>query len=290
MELKSKYSKIFLGLILYQLSFTIVPLAMAGITNDNNLILVVTAIISILPIIFFMGKENFIAQLKEKREPVSILFLIILILAPSGTNLVGGIFETGIKKLLEIVGFIVPATVEEMSKEIETAPSLFLALYTCVIAPLFEELAFRNGVLRTIEKPRPWIGIVVTGILFALMHTNLDQTIGLIPTAIYFSYLAYRYSMWVPILVHAGNNTIFFLAGYLKSIPSLDQEMVEKGFLVLFFAGITAFIIVMFSVNKFIKKNKSIESKEKPQYLKNPFFWGYVALCIGLIILNDVIL
>lgn len=57
MELKSKYSKIFLGLILYQLSFTIVPLAMTGITNDNNLILVVTAIISILPIIFLWEKK-----------------------------------------------------------------------------------------------------------------------------------------------------------------------------------------------------------------------------------------
>lgn len=157
-----------------------------------------------------------------------------------------------------------------------------IILYSCILGPLFEELVYRNYLSRSIEKPRPWIGICISGLFFALMHTNFDQSISLIPTGIYFGYIALRYSTWVAIVAHILNNTIFFLSALTKGKPYSEQIG-----LVLFFVGMASSVLVGISAIKYFMKNKNTGTGEKITYTKNAFFWAFIIICIGMMFLNE---
>ncbi len=89
--------------------------------------------------------------------------------------------------------------------------SLALNLILVALTPaLFEEVFFRGLVQRNFE--RTWgaaVGIVVTGVVFALFHLRLTQALPLMFVGIYLAYLVWRTgSLWVPIIVHFANNAI----------------------------------------------------------------------------------
>lgn len=284
---KTQYNKLFGSLSLYMVMFTIVPMLLISFVKNPSIVLSITVFTSFLVIYFSMGKENFIKELTEKRETPSLLMLLFFIFAPMATNVLGGLLSEGVNKVLTLGGLGFVDTGAEMAKEVATSPSFFLALYTCLLAPLFEELVFRNYLLRGMEKPRPWLAVVLSGVMFALMHTNLDQSIGLLFTAIYFSYLGMRYSMWVPILVHIGNNTIFYLASLF---PSGDGTVMQTVLIGMSLFGIISGVIVLVSALKYYRKRGDLRQGEKPRYLSNAFFWMYFVLCGILIVLNDYVL
>lgn len=283
----SKYNKLFGSLLAYLIIFTFLPVFLLGKFKDGNIVLIITMLAAFLPTLFSMGIPEFKNQLLQNREKVHPIFLIFLILAPTGTNVIGGVIESGIKSLLIIFGFSFAQTVAEMSKEITTMPTIQLALYTCIIAPVFEEFIFRNYLTRTIEKPRPIIGILISGLFFGLMHTNFDQAIGVIPTGIYFSYLAYRYSMWVPILAHAANNTIFFAASFFEGSKIINFDSIMT-FIAL--GGMLSAVIIIISGIRYFIKSRDIGEKDKLEYHKNPLFWAFIAYSIIMMFLNEFVL
>lgn len=279
---KTKYNKLFGGLILHLLIFTLVPMIFLGKIKNTSTILIITAIVAFIPTYIIMGHSEFMNQLTQRRERVNPLFIICLALAPMATNIIGGLVEEGIKKVLTLFGLSFFKTTAEMANEIMTMPSLSIILYTCLLAPLFEELVYRNYLSRSIEKPRPWLGICISGLLFALMHTNFDQSISLVPTGIYFGYLALRYSTWVAIAAHVLNNSIFFVSAFLDGRPYGEQFGQ-----VLFFIGIASSVLVGISAFKYFKKNRNMGTGEKAEYLKNPFFWAFIVICIIMMFLNE---
>ncbi len=198
MFIKNNYNKLFGSLALYMLIFTLLPMFLVLWIKDSNIVLTITVLAAFSSIYFSVDRKKFVEKLTEKRERPSLFMLLFLILAPMGTNIIGGVFSEGLNRLLVLGGLGFENVGAEMAKEIATSPSFFLAFYTCLLAPLIEELVFRNHLLRGIEKPRPWLAILISAIMFAVMHTNLEQSTSLIVTAIYFSYLGIRYSMWGP--------------------------------------------------------------------------------------------
>ncbi len=80
----------------------------------------------------------------------------------------------------------------------------------CIVAPLVEELVFRGyiyGVLKHFTNP--FFAIISAGALFAVVHVNLPALLPLWAFAIILT-LAYEWSgsLWVPIGIHAGFNTV----------------------------------------------------------------------------------
>lgn len=165
---KTQYNKLFGSLSLYMVMFTIVPMLLISFVKNPSIVLSITVFTSFLVIYFSMGKENFIKELTEKRETPSLLMLLFFIFAPMATNVLGGLLSEGVNKVLTLGGLGFVDTGAEMAKEVATSPSFFLALYTCLLAPLFEALVFRNYLLRGMVKPRPWLVVVSSGVMFAL--------------------------------------------------------------------------------------------------------------------------
>ncbi len=105
--------------------------------------------------------------------------------------------------------FHVHAPPQDMLDYIRQAnsPGLLVALLVLpvIVAPLSEELVFRGGVYRILLHHAPrWVALIVSGLLFALVH---GYTFTLVPLTVLGIVLAYAYErtgrIAVPILVHA---------------------------------------------------------------------------------------
>lgn len=96
---------------------------------------------------------------------------------------------------------------------------VFLVLFAVVLAPMYEELLFRRVLFgRFLRAGRPWLGMVLSSLAFALIHEVpglSDNTTGavLMLMAVYagmgaaFAWLYWRTgTLWAPILAHALNN------------------------------------------------------------------------------------
>ena len=89
-----------------------------------------------------------------------------------------------------------------------------LAVAVTVAAPLCEELFFRGLVFRALATLRgPTIGIVVSGLAFALVHFNVSVIVPFTVIGMIFAW-TYRSSgsLWTTIAAHAIFNSISFVA------------------------------------------------------------------------------
>lgn len=124
----------------------------------------------------------------------------------------------------------VPTNLPLMEEAIQQWP-LTLTLFAVVIAPAYEELLFRRVLFgRLLAAGRPWLGIVLSGALFALVH-EVPGISGNGPAAIAqlwlvygsmgaaFAWLYWRTgTLWAPIAAHGINNATALAALYFFGI------------------------------------------------------------------------
>ncbi|WP_349811245.1 lysostaphin resistance A-like protein [Xanthomonas dyei] len=124
----------------------------------------------------------------------------------------------------------VPTNLPLMEEAIQQWP-LALVLFAVVIAPAYEELLFRRVLFgRLLAAGRPWLGVVLSGALFALVH-EVPGISGNGPAAIAqlwlvygsmgaaFAWLYWRTgTLWAPIAAHGINNATALAALYFFGI------------------------------------------------------------------------
>jgi membrane protease YdiL (CAAX protease family) len=113
--------------------------------------------------------------------------------------------------------------IEEIFRVLTKAHSipelLFVIGIVALIPSICEELLFRGLVQKNFVKssPRPWLGFVVTGIIFGVYHLNPFAVIPLIALGIYFGYIVYHSkSITIAIIGHFFNNAIAVVATYFE--------------------------------------------------------------------------
>lgn len=62
--------------------------------------------------------------------------------------------------------------------------TMLVLLYTCILAPITEELLFRGFLLKSLSAVSTRFGVIVTALLFGLMHGNVQQ--GILGVAFWF--------------------------------------------------------------------------------------------------------
>lgn len=127
--------------------------------------------------------------------------------------------------------------------------SLFIFFNSSLIAPLIEELFYRGLLLNGLSKKYSTIkALLVSSLLFALMHSNLVQDINAFIFSLFIGYVfIYTSSLKLSIFIHASNNLIvsLFTASLLiNNIPLLILAL-----------SITI-IFIIFLFNKLNLKNR----------------------------------
>lgn len=117
------------------------------------------------------------------------------------------------------------------------------AVYTCVVAPVTEELFFRGMLLKTFSKANQRFAVFFTAVMFGLAHGNIVQFILGFVLGIFFAHITLKHNSIIPAIgVHAVLNTM----NVLLSIPEFTQYeelIIARVQLMLVFVGLIALIL-----------------------------------------------
>lgn len=122
-------------------------------------------------------------------------------------------------KLLEVLG--VPQVQQPIMELLSglDSPLLILAMgiFAVVLAPIVEELVFRGMLLPLLTRRVGLVaGMLISSLLFALLHGHVQTMFPLMVVAIFFSFgYIFGGSIWVPIVMHGCFNGMNLLTMYL---------------------------------------------------------------------------
>ncbi len=134
----------------------------------------------------------------------------------------------------------------------------FVILVVALTPAVCEELLFRGLVQYNLSKASGHkLGFVITGIIFAMYHSNPFSFIPLIALGIYFGYVVYKSgSIFLAMLAHFTNN---FTAAYFYY--AFGREGIVSGstasLFLIFFFSIAIFVSSIYAFEILTNKNQS---------------------------------
>ena len=95
--------------------------------------------------------------------------------------------------------------------------TFLILIYVVVLGPLFEELLFRGLILRTLDKYHRGFAILISSLLFGMLHMNLQQGIVTFAIGCVLAYVSLKYdTLLLPIGMHMINNLVAVLVTYFS--------------------------------------------------------------------------
>lgn len=194
------------------------------LSNDTTLVLI-SVIGSVLTIaLFFWRKWVVLSRTYLRSNPwFTLLWVVFLGL--------GSILP--LQWIYEQLNISLSMEMEEMFKSIMGNRWGYLALG--ILAPLAEEMVFRGAILRTLlnyfNGRMYWVPIIVSALLFGLVHGNMAQLLNAFLIGILLGWMYYRTESIVPgVVLHWVNNTVAYTM--YKLMPQMND-----GKLIVFFHG-----------------------------------------------------
>ena len=263
-------------------SFVAMPLIMYSLYYDysaiNACIEMMISFISGIILLWFMSNSfkrgikdlKFTFKPKETIDTVSMMYFM---------NYAIGIIGALLSK------FGLPDTSPDFSLNGSLLYNTFIFISVVVLAPIFEELIFRGMILQTLSKYNKMFAIVVTSLLFGLLHLNMTQAIPAFFMSLILCYMCLKTdSLLVTILAHAGNNFLALMSAYSNNI------MITILVLSLVIYGLITVVLKSKEINEFIKEEKTNDNwyarffKRIPNilYLIFTILWIVISLFINM--------
>lgn len=141
----------------------------------------------------------------ETKKSQLIKYMLIGIFIQSAT----GILYTIVESIMSAGG------INDYTADIDTYVNakaiVATALYTCIVAPITEELLYRGFVMKNLSRVSQRFGIIASAVLFGLAHENIAQFLLAMPIGIFLGRIVIKHNSLIPsILVHIAVNTMSF--------------------------------------------------------------------------------
>lgn len=91
----------------------------------------------------------------------------------------------------------------------ELKTGYLLIFYTVIVGPVAEELVFRGFIMKGLRPYGKVFAIVVSAVMFALMHGNIAQIFATIWAGLLLGYVAMEYSLYASMVLHIINNGLY---------------------------------------------------------------------------------
>ncbi len=138
-------------------------------------------------------------------------------------SITGNLLYTNINNLLELIG--IPMESADVSISPNIVSIMVFTLGVTILAPFFEELLVRCGLVGTLRQYGFHFAAIATGILFGFMHTSFEQVFFAAMMGIYAGFVASKLrSVWPTIVLHMIINGISNLQAILLSFLELDAD------------------------------------------------------------------
>ncbi len=213
--------------------------------------------------------------------------LVINTVLTAVTNIITKLFSKG--------GTTIPTA--DFSVDSFSAKAIILTiLYLVVIAPIAEEIVFRGLILKTLSPFGRKYAIMLSALLFALMHKNIPQAVGAFAIGIVFAIVDTKANSIVPsIIMHSLNNVLPCLMNINASINSsavtliynlLVDAVVLAGIAIAFIKGGQLFSLKLKTCDETTTLS---ESKKRIEIFLNPVILIYVAILVYSLISKIII-
>ncbi|CAH2214751.1 CPBP family intramembrane glutamic endopeptidase [Tepidibacter aestuarii] len=191
---------------------------------------------------------------KESRS-ISKKYYIYTILIVLGLRIV---FDNSIGILVDQVP--VNESIEEAFNELFRYPVIAM-ISICVVAPIYEEIIYRGIILKGLSrKYNDNIAVILSSLLFAVMHMNLHQGINAFLLGVVFGYLYLKTkSIYITMFAHFINNGIGII------VSSILVEFIKLSHnVVIIQSAVTAVgLIFMYKIIIWFRKNEIILDEER---------------------------
>ena len=133
---------------------------------------------------------------------------------------------TMFEKGLEAIGFEIKS---DLGFNLDNAGTIIFALIGLGLLPAFiEEFIFRGAILQGLRKHGDWFAIIVSALLFMLIHANIQQTFYQFGFGLLAGWLVVKTgTIWVSILIHALNNCFIVTLTAIEDCSNVAQEVVK---------------------------------------------------------------
>ena len=164
-------------------------------------------------IVSFLFNKRFVPFSPAK--PVSFGFAFWSVIGAVGMCMFANILNNLIQNFFYQIGADIPAAPQLM---VNTPTSLIINLFTIAVLPaLLEEMIYRGYILRTLRSYGDGFAVLISAMLFSLMHGNLRQIPFAFIVGLFLGFLYVQTNnIWIPIVVHFVNNGISVVMEYLS--------------------------------------------------------------------------
>lgn len=153
---------------------------------------------------------------------------------------------------------------------------IFMIISVLILAPLSEEILFRNIVLRGLKLKGYLFSLIITSLLFMLLHMNPAQIVHQFIVGLILAYvMQISNNLLAPILVHFFNNAIAMLLTILTNIHAIVDLAKLNGLIylvmIIFGFGLLISLLRLYKATEY-KKRKDTNNL----YIKYNFFAEYI--------------
>lgn len=240
---------------------------------------IIGVVIAFIPFLIYRGKTFFQHDLRVENKKFNLKIVLVSAIVLLSLNSFLGIFASLLESLLNLFGLSANFALEQLESLNDFA--IPMLIYTCLVAPIFEEFIYRGAILRSLEKYGKKFAIMVSALLFGMMHGNFYQIFMAMGVGLILGYLATEYSIKLTIILHIINNVSVQALTILS--PKLGDN-IGNIFDISF--SVIAIIILITAI---IKKRKSV----KEWLLNNSLEKGimvkfFTSILIVLVLLIDI--
>lgn len=157
-------------------------------------------------------------------------------------------------------------------------PSIYFSgiVYSVIVAPIAEELFCRGLLMKRLEPYGKGFAVIMSALLFGLIHFNIVQFLTTFVMGIVFGYIDQRYSLGAAVLLHMLNNLFVELMGNLEYVS--DAAIVVYN---IFMCVSFAFAVVMLVRNR--DKLRMLWRENKPDGFAVKCFFASPVMLITIL-------
>ncbi len=237
-------------------------------------------------ILFFLKRikpKEIFAKRPQKMTAAKFIMLICVLMC---IQLPITLFDSLFEWVLNQFGLSAQAAIESASAGSTT---ISMMLYAGFIGPFAEEFIYRGYTMRSLENTGAGKGyaLVISSLLFGIMHANPTQSIFAFFAGMVFGYAAIEFGIIWSILLHVANNFVFgdVIVFICNRIPENAANILNWALLLIFFiAGVVVLIVKGNQAKAYISENYRTEKKYYGWTFTNILFWVFVGINIILAI------
>lgn len=196
--------------------------------------------ICIFPMLYFLNKApRRGAKTKNKLKDIFLIIVVAVCLNIAFNNIIS---LTPLKDW--------SASYSDVETSIYSAALLWQVISAGIIAPILEEIVFRGILFRNYRASLgAWPAIILSAVIFGLMHYNLVQFVYAFLLGIFFAYLVEKTGeLWTCILAHITANMFSLFATRLGITQWMFSDVA-----ICLIAGIVALVVAVVILVKWKK-------------------------------------